>query len=109
MRILFLGDVMGRSGRAAVAERLPHDLSRLLRNARRGQVHVGIELAHLVEEGRPIETLWDAATAVTAYARGVNYQDERVALERAAGKIKPLPLSAMAKRYASGELAVKAS
>lgn len=39
------------------------------------------------DEGRPIESLWDAATGVTAYARGIEYQDERVGLEREAGKI----------------------
>jgi len=42
---------------------------------------------HIVEEGRPIETLWDAAQAVTAYARGVPYQDERVKLETEGGEI----------------------
>lgn len=45
---------------------------------------------HEVEEGRPIETLWDAATAVTAYARGVGHQDARVDLERQAGKLLQL-------------------
>lgn len=39
----------------AVAEQLPHDLSRLLRNARRGRVHVGIELAHLKRVGDQID------------------------------------------------------
>jgi ubiquinone biosynthesis protein len=39
----------------AVAEQLPHDLSRLLRNARRGRVHVGIELAHLRRVGDQID------------------------------------------------------
>lgn len=46
-----------------------------------------IKAAHLADEQRPIETLWDAATGVTAYARGVDYQDERVELEREGGKI----------------------
>lgn len=45
---------------------------------------------HIAEEGRPIETLWDAATAVTAYARNIGYQDERVALERKAGELLDL-------------------
>ena len=49
-----------------------------------------IELAHLADEGRPIETLWDAATAVTAYARNIENQDERVAVEREGGKILAL-------------------
>ena len=46
-----------------------------------------IKAAHMNDEGRPIETLWDAATGVTAYARGVSYQDERVELEREGGRI----------------------
>jgi ubiquinone biosynthesis protein len=39
----------------AVAEQLPHDVSRLLRNARRGRLHVGIELAHLRRVGDQID------------------------------------------------------
>lgn len=46
-----------------------------------------IAVVHEVEEGRPIETLWDAATAVTAYAREIPYQDERVKIETEGGKI----------------------
>ena len=38
----------------SLAEKLPHDLSRLLRNARRGQVHVNLELAHLKRVGDQI-------------------------------------------------------
>lgn len=50
----------------------------------------GIVLAHDADEGRPIETLWDAATGITAYARGIDHQDSRVAIERAAGKVLAL-------------------
>lgn len=46
-----------------------------------------ISLAHFADEDRPIETLWDAAVGITAYARGVKWQDERVALEREAGRV----------------------
>src|SRR5260221_717178 len=49
-----------------------------------------IKSAHMNEEGRPIETLWDATTAVTAYARAIEYQDQRVELERQAGNIMRL-------------------
>lgn len=42
---------------------------------------------HKLEEGRPIETLWDAATAATAYARTVTWQDQRVEIERQAGEL----------------------
>lgn len=45
---------------------------------------------HELEEGRPIENLWDAATAITAQARGITWQDDRVALERKAGELLSL-------------------
>jgi ubiquinone biosynthesis protein len=38
-----------------MAEQLPDDVSRLLRNARRGKLHVGIELAHLKRVGDQID------------------------------------------------------
>ena len=46
-----------------------------------------IKLVHLAEEDRPIESLWDVATGATAYARSIKYQDERVEIERKAGKV----------------------
>jgi hypothetical protein len=49
-----------------------------------------IKAAHMADEQRPIESLWDVATGVTAYARGVSYQDERIKLEREAGKVLKL-------------------
>lgn len=49
-----------------------------------------IKQAHLIDEQRPIETLWDAATGATAYARTIKFSDERVAVEREAGKILDL-------------------
>lgn len=45
---------------------------------------------HEAEEGRPIETAFDAVTAITAYARSRPYQDERIELEREAGKVLAL-------------------
>jgi hypothetical protein len=48
--------------------------------------------AHVDEENRPVESLWDAATAVTAYAKGIAFQDERVGVERIAGKILDLAM-----------------
>jgi hypothetical protein len=42
---------------------------------------------HMLEEGRPVETIWDAVTAITAAAREIEHQSERVALERIAGKL----------------------
>lgn len=49
-----------------------------------------IKAAHELEEGRPIETLWDVATGATALAKGIAWQDDRVALEREAGKVLEL-------------------
>lgn len=46
-----------------------------------------IKAVHMLEENRPIETLWDVTTAVTAYARGMQHNDARVEMERAAGDI----------------------
>lgn len=39
----------------SMAEQLPHDVSRLLRNARRGHLSVGIELAHLKRVGDQVD------------------------------------------------------
>ena len=49
-----------------------------------------IDAAHRLEEGRPIETLWDAMNGATAVARGIAWQDERVELERKAGELLSL-------------------
>ena len=38
----------------ALAEKLPHDISHLLRKARRGQLHIGLELAHLQRVGNQL-------------------------------------------------------
>lgn len=51
-----------------------------------------LQNVHLAEEGRPIETLWDVSTALTAKAKSIVWQDERVALEREAGKVLDLAL-----------------
>tara|TARA_R110002020_G_scaffold9774_1_gene38213 strand:- start:794 stop:1939 length:1146 start_codon:yes stop_codon:yes gene_type:complete len=42
---------------------------------------------HMEEENRPIETYWDVATAITAHARSIPHQNERIRVERKAGKI----------------------
>lgn len=46
--------------------------------------------AHEREENRPIETLWDAVTGITAHAKSIKHQDDRVGLERNAGKLLDL-------------------
>lgn len=39
------------------------------------------------DEGRPMESLWDVTTGMTAYARGLVNTDARVEIEREAGKV----------------------
>lgn len=46
-----------------------------------------INLAHQNEEGRPIESLWDATVGITAYAKGMTHQDSRIEIEREGGKV----------------------
>lgn len=46
-----------------------------------------MKTVHELEEGRPVESRWDAVTAATAFAKGVQWQDDRVAIERKAGEI----------------------
>jgi len=45
---------------------------------------------HMAEEGRPVETLWDVNTAITAHAKSIPFQDERIAMEREGGKVLDL-------------------
>lgn len=52
-----------------------------------------IKQAHVREEGRPIESLWDVTTAITAHAKSITHQDNRVHMERAAGKVLDLVAS----------------
>lgn len=49
-----------------------------------------IKAAHMSDEQRPMENLWDLSTGITAFARGIGFQDDRVKLEREAGKILSL-------------------
>ena len=45
---------------------------------------------HVQEEGEPVRTVWGAVTAATAFARGVPNTNNRVNIEKAAGKILDL-------------------
>lgn len=49
-----------------------------------------IQHAHMLDEGRPIETLWDAVTGATAYARSIEWTDARVEFETKAGDLLKL-------------------
>ncbi len=46
-----------------------------------------IKAIHEVEEGRPIETVWDVTVAATAHARSIPNTDKRLEIERAAGAL----------------------
>lgn len=46
--------------------------------------------AHERDENRPIETIWDVTTGMTAFARGMANTDARVEIEREAGKVLQL-------------------
>ena len=46
-----------------------------------------IKAIHLVEEGRPIETMFDVTVAATAHARSIPNTDKRLEIEREAGQL----------------------
>ena len=77
--------------RAAQEAKIEQDLDDFLVNRRFSRTQAkAIQAVHVAEEGRPIETIWDASTAITAYARSIEYQDERVLIEREGGKVLKL-------------------
>lgn len=73
---------------AAAQARKVEDLDKFLKNRSFTKRQIGaFEAAFKADEERPMETVFDVVTGITAYARGVQFQDQRVALEREAGKI----------------------
>ena len=46
-----------------------------------------VAAAHMAEEGRPIETVWDVVTGATAYAKSIPWQADRVEFETTAGDL----------------------
>lgn len=77
--------------RNAQAKKLDSDLDDFLKSRKFNKSQISaIKATHEAEEGRPIETIWDATVGVTAYAKTIQYQDDRVAVERAGGKILDL-------------------
>lgn len=75
---------------AAREKKLADDLDSFLANRFTKSEVTGIKAAHEREEGRPIETLWDVVTGVTALAKSETHQDDRVALERRGGALLDL-------------------
>jgi hypothetical protein len=49
-----------------------------------------VKAVHVEEEGRPVETIWDAITGATAYARSIPWQADRVEFETKAGELLDL-------------------
>lgn len=77
---------------AAQQKRVDDDLNKFLANRFTKSESKAIQAAHMREEGRPIETLWDATTAVTAHAKTIPHQDARVDMERKGGNLLDLAL-----------------
>lgn len=71
----------------ARSARVDNALEFLMKNRFSKSAATAIMAAHEADEGRPIETLWDVSTGITAHARDVTYQDARIELERRAGEI----------------------
>jgi hypothetical protein len=76
--------------KAAQDKKLADDLDDFLAKRFTKSEATAVKAAHEREEGRPIETLWDVVTGVTAHAKTLPYQDSRVAMERVGGKILDL-------------------
>jgi hypothetical protein len=68
-------------------KRIEADLDQFLANRFGKRMVPAIKAIHETEEGRPIETLWDATVAATAHARSLPNNDKRLELERAAGEL----------------------
>lgn len=76
--------------KAAQQKRVDDDLDKFLAARFTKSQATQIKAAHEREEGRPIETIWDVVTGTTAYAKTIEWQDERVAVERLGGKVLDL-------------------
>lgn len=75
---------------AARAQRIADKRDEFLAQRFGARMVAKIKDAHTADEGRPIETVWDAVTGATAYARTIVNQDERVELETVAGNLLTL-------------------
>lgn len=71
-------------------KKLGDDLDEFLAKRFGKRMVAPLKMIHEAEEGRPIENLWDATTAATAYAKRIEFTDNRVAFERMAGDVLKL-------------------
>ena len=76
--------------KAAQEAKLEKDVEDFLKNRFTRREITLIQDAHMAEENRPMETIWDVTTGVTAYAKSINNNDARVAVERKGGAILDL-------------------
>lgn len=60
----------------------PDAVINFLTNRFNKKTALGLNRVHIEEENRPIETIWDAVTAGTAFARTIEHQNDRVEFER---------------------------
>lgn len=72
---------------AAAQQKKIDDVENFLATRFSARTATAIQNAHQVEEQRPIESVWDAITGITAYAKSIPNQDDRVKVEREAGKL----------------------
>ncbi len=77
----------------AQSKRFDDDLDAFLSKRFTKSEATAVKAAHEREEGRPIETLWDAVTGVTAHAKTIPHQDARVDMERKGGNLLDLVAS----------------
>lgn len=76
---------------AAQQAKIETDLDAFLKSRKFTKTEAtAIKAAHVREEDRPIETLWDLNTAITAHAKSIGWQNERVAMERRGGEVLDL-------------------
>jgi hypothetical protein len=73
--------------KAAQAAKIEDDVAEFMAKRFGKNTAATMRSMHEVEEERPIETLWDASVAATAFARTIEHQDKRVAVERQAGDL----------------------
>jgi hypothetical protein len=68
-------------------KKLGDDLDQFLASRFGKRMVEPIKAIHLVEEGRPIETMFDVTVAATAHARSIPNTDKRLEIEREAGQL----------------------
>jgi hypothetical protein len=75
---------------AAAQTKKVDDVKSFLENRFSKKATVAIMDSHMSEEQRPMETLWDVTTGITAYAKSIPFNNERVEVETIAGKVMQL-------------------